>query len=271
MGKWAESAFGRDSFGNVGIIVAGTSPPELQKTVLDFFDRTITSNDKVYHTYLAEKNSVIYPIVFNVYGAPAMMDILAEMHDGGCCNVLFVGYAYGFKNLAVGSIIVANRSYHFDGMYHALKLDRISSTPDRELKKKLEALFTKNKVEYVKGVNISVPAVTFQLPHANKEYQKIRPATLEMELAACISRAKDIGMRTAGVLIISDNRKTSLNDEAKRRLRMAKIKRVLKLIVDNITDLTMPPMRRKKRFGINEHLASIIDDPTDSLNVYRSS
>lgn len=59
-------------------------------------------------------------------------------------------------------------------------------------------------MNFIEGINISVPAVTFQLPHNNKDYLKIKPTTVEMELAACLSRAKEIGMRAAGTLIISD-------------------------------------------------------------------
>ena len=40
-----------------------------------------------------------------------------------------------------------------------------------------------------------------------------------MELAACLSRAKDIGIRAVGLLIISDNRTSAINNKEKRKLR----------------------------------------------------
>ncbi len=270
MGKWAKDLFGRESFGSVGIVIAGTNSPKFERKILRLFDKVISSKDSVYHAHLVRKNNKEYPIVFNVYGAPAMVDVMTEMHDGGCYNLIFIGYAYGgFKNLDVGSIIVSDKSYHFDGIYHHIESDRKIDYPDKELKRKLEVIFKKNKINFYNGTNVSVPAVSFQPRHANREYQKIKPLTLEMELAACFSRAKDIGIRSTGVLIISDNKSHSIGDDTKKELRhSAKIK-VVKTIIRNINYFNLPKLKTRKKFDIDKHLASIIEDPDDVTNVYR--
>lgn len=270
MGKWAKRDFGREKIGETGIIIAGTAKPEFEKEVLNLFDRVISSKDSVYHEYLVEKNGITCPVIFNVYGAPAMIDVLTIMHDGGCRNIIFIGYAYGgFKNLDVGSIVLTDKAYHFEGIYHHIEPDRKAAFPDKDLKKKIKELFKKNKIACVEGSNISVPAVTFQLPHNNKEYKSINPLTCEMELASCLSRAKDIGMRAAGILIISDNRKSSIGDETKRKLRHESKIKVLKTITKNISSFNLPRLKIKKEFSIDEHLASIIDNGTE-VNVYKN-
>ncbi|MBI1972424.1 hypothetical protein HYS50_00280 [Candidatus Woesearchaeota archaeon] len=272
MGKWCKNLFGQETCGSVGIVITGTSRPEFEKEVLGLCDEVISSKDAVYHAHLVKKNGILLPIVFNIYGAPAMVDVLTEMYDGGCHTVLFLGVAYGgFKNLEVGSIVVPKQSYHFDGIYHALKVDKQAALPDQELKQKIEEIFTKEKIAYVEGTNISVPAVTFQLPHDNPDYLKIKPDTVEMELAACLSRAKEIGMRAAGVLVISDNRKTSLGDRTKRELRNASKMKVIKLYLEHLKALNLKPLKTEKKFSIDSHLASIIEDPNDKANVYRAA
>jgi len=272
MGKWAKSLFGQEKFGDIGILMVGTNGLKFEKEILSFFDEVISSKDLVCHAHLVNKNGVEYPIVFNIYGAPALVDVLTEMHDGGCRTILFVGYAYGgFKNLDVGSVVVPDKSYHFEGIYHPIEPDRKAGFPDEELKKKLERLFNKNKIDFVNGVNISVPAVTFQLPHANEEYKKIQPSTVEMELASCYSRAKDIGIRAVGVLVVSDNRSTSIGDDTKKELRQSSKTKVLKTIIENIDYFKLPPLKIEKEFNIDEHLASIIEDPEDITNVYREN
>jgi uridine phosphorylase len=269
MGKWAKSLFGRSTFNDVGIVVAGTNKPAVEKQILSLFDEVVSSKDSVYHGHLVKHKGKYYPVVSNVYGAPAMVDTLSEMHDGGCRTVIFVGYAYGFKSLDVGTIVIPNRSYHFEGIYHPIEPDRTVSAPDKELRKKLEGLLTKGKVDYVNGTNISVPAVTFQLPHANKEYRKIDPTTVEMELASCLSRAKDMGIRAVGVLIVSDNRDSSIDDGDKRNLRHESKITVLQEVVDNLSKLKFPRLKVRKEFNIDEHLAYIIDDPDYEENVYK--
>ncbi|MBI2672990.1 hypothetical protein HYX19_01910 [Candidatus Woesearchaeota archaeon] len=268
MGKWAKDLFGKESFDSVGIVIAGTNSPKFERKILRLFDKVISSKDSVYHAHLVRKNNKEYPIVFNVYGAPAMVDVMTEMHDGGCHNLIFIGYAYGgFKNLDVGSIIVSDKSYHFEGIYHHIETDRKIDYPDKELKRKLEEIFKKNKINFYNGTNVSVPAVSFQPRHANREYQKIKPLTLEMELAACFSRAKDIGIRSVGILIISDNKSTSIGDKSTLR-NLAKIK-VIETIIKKIHYFNLSKLKTRKKFDIDEHLASIIEDPNEMTNVYR--
>jgi hypothetical protein len=135
----------------------------------------------------------------------------------------------------------------------------------------VERVLRNKDIAYKRGVNISVPAVTLQLPHTNQDYQKIQPATVEMELASCFTRARDIGMRAAAVLIISDNRSSALGDERKRNLRHeAKIK-ILKAFIGTLPLYDLQPLQTKKTFSIDDHLASIIHDPSDEVNVYKKN
>ena len=271
MGSWAKSAFGRGQFNDVGIIVAGTNSLEFEKAILDMFDEVVSSKDRVYHAHLVRKGKGYYPIVTNVYGSPALVDVLTEMHDGGCRTVIFVGYAYGgFKNLEIGTVVIPTKAYHFDGIYHPIDPNKKFGLPDKELKDKIESLFKKNKITFVEGVNISVPAVTFQMPHANEHYNKIKPTTVEMELASCYSRAKDIGVRALGILIISDNKKTSIDDYDKRHIRTDAKKTVLQLISKNIGKIKLSHLKLKKDFKVDDYLANVIHDPKDETNVYKN-
>ena len=270
MGQWAKELFGREKFDRIGIVLAGTVSPKFEKKKLALFDKIISSRDAVYHGHLVRKNKKDYPILTNVYGGPAMMDSLAEMYDGGCRNVIFIGYAYGgFKNLEVGSVVIPVKSYHYDGIYSPLDPSRIIALPNRELKAKLKEIFKKCSIKFYEGKNISVPSVTFQLPHADERYKRIKPLTVEMELAACFSRAKDIGMRAVGVLIISDNRKSAISGKEKRKVRENSELAVLQCIVNNLRKFDLPNLKTKREFDIDEHLANIIEDPTDVTNVYR--
>ena len=271
MGKWAKSLFGREKFDRVGLVLAGTLKPKYENQVLRLFDKVVSSVDAVYHGHLVKKGRHYYPILTNVYGASAMVDSLTEMYDGGCRNIIFVGYAYaGFKkSLDVGSIIVPTKSYHFDGIYSPLDPSRTMALPNRELKAKLKEIFCKKNIKFVEGKNISVPAVTFQLPHANEKYKRINPLTVEMELASCFSRARDIGMRAAGILLVSDNRSSAINSEEKQNLLKSSRAVILDCLVNNLRKFDLPNLKTKREFDIDEHLASIIESPEDVTNVYR--
>lgn len=268
MGEWAKAEFGKSKFSSIGIVVAGTNRIEFEKKILGLFDEVISSKDSVYHTHLVRKKGKFYPVIFNVYGAPAMIDVLGQMHDGGCRTVIFIGYAYGGfnDNLDVGTIVMPSKSYHFDGAYNVIYPNKKFNTPDKELLEKIEKLFMNKNIKYVEGNNISVPSVTFQLPHNNPKYKKIKPVSLEMELSSCLSMSKDIGVRAAGILIISDNRKASIKE--KKPVAHDSKFLVLKSIIDNIEYFNIPKLKVKKEFNLSIQLSSIIKNPEDITNVY---
>lgn len=269
MGKWAKSLFGREKFHRVGILLAGTRHPALEKKLLAQFDKVLSSKHSAVDGHLLKKGKNAHAVVSNVYGGPSVMDALALMHDGGCRTVIFIGYAYaGFKKpLEVGSFTVPTKSYHFDGIYSSLDPSRTMATPNRDLKAKLKQVLAKAGIPFVEGPNVSVPSVTFQPPHYNEHYKKINPLTLEMELAAFLSRTKDLGMRGAAVLVISDNKKSSIAH--KKELRRQGKLQAFKAIVKNLKKFDLSPLKTKHTFTIDKHLASIIEDPEDVTNVYR--
>ncbi len=268
MGDWAKLLFDNGTFDDVAIIIGGQHGQEFEEKILKFFDKTLHKKDLVYHVYLCTKNNKTYPVLFNVYGAPAIMDVLTHLADGGCRTTLFIGYAYGgLKNLEIGRVVIPEKSYHFDGVYTPINPERREGTPDQELKTTLEKLFTEHYIPFVNGANISVPAVTFQLPHTT--YTQLHASTLEMELSAFLSRAKDIGIRAAGILIVSDNKTSAIADQTKEKMRNDSKIRILQTIIGNIDTFHITPLS-KENFSVNTYLSNIINDPKEpQKNIYQ--
>ncbi|MBD3319026.1 hypothetical protein GF342_03905 [Candidatus Woesearchaeota archaeon] len=265
MGTWAKSLFGKDSFEDVGIILAGTNSPEFEQQVLGFFDEVVSSKDAVYHGHLVKKDGKYYPLVSNVYGAPAVVDVMTEMHDGGCRNIIFIGYAFGFHDVPVGSVVLPVEAFHFHGLYHAITPDRHVDRPDKELLNKVYDCL-RDHIPLHKGVNITVPAVTLQLPHNNPFYKKINPDSLEMEVAALYARAEDIGVRACAVLIISDNRLENIGDDSKRTVRRAAKIKVIERVVARLSSFSLPDLG--KEFSINKELARTVALDDNDRTVY---
>ncbi len=259
MGKWAKKLFGRDNIGDVGIVLAGTLQPDREKEILSIFDEVLSSKDSVYHAHLVRKGQRTLPLVTNVYGAPALLDVMAEMYDGGCRNLLFIGYAYGFGDIEVSSVVVPVISYHQEGLFEG------SDKPDPELQETVKQVLDAGGMKYITGTNITVPSVTYQPLH--KSYEDVNPTTVEMELAACFARGKEIGMRTSGILIISDTRRSSIYDHVNKDATRVMLFKMVDLITGNLNKFSFPllPMQ----FSIDKHLAAIIDDPEDVTNIYR--
>lgn len=90
---------------------------------------------------------------------------------------------------------------------------------------------------------------------------------MRWELAACFSRAEEIGIRSAGILIVSDNKTSSLGDkDSKKRKYLAKIAAV-KNVIEHIEEFALSEL--PSDFSINKYLADVIHNPEDDKNVYR--
>jgi len=270
MSLWVKTEYGREKTGRTGIMFAGTSVPQLERKILKMFDAVLYGRDHAYHTYLVKKDKKTYPVLFNILGAPAAVDALSVLHAGGCRNVIFIGYAYGgFRNLEVGSVVVPTKAYHFEGIFHPMKIDKEVSFPDKDLNKRLKQVLGKAGIDFLEGINISVPAVTLQPKHKNKDYERIKPLTLEMEYAAVLSRAREIGIRVAGLMIISDNKEAGLDDDEKRKIRRNKKQIIAANIIKSINQLNLKPLKHSDKFSIDQYLAEVIETDDKAPNVYR--
>ena len=129
---------------------------------------------------------------------------------------------------------------------------RTLSSPDERLTKRVIKLLEKNSIGYQLGSNISVPAITFQRPHDNEDYRRIKPHTVDMELASFYSRSKDLGIRATAILVISDNRSEAISDETKRKKESDAKTKILELIINNLESLKLPRLKVKKEFSIDE-------------------
>ena len=255
MGRWSKSCFGQENIGEVGLMVAGTTHKDFEDSVLTLFDEVLSGEDEVFHCFAVMKQGVPYSVIFNVYGGPAVLDALAVMHDGGCRNVLFVGLAAGYGDLQVGDVVVPDESHHLDGLYSCIDPGRKIGRPDTELKDKIIETLRNKGTEYFPGRNVSVPAVSFQ-PKSPQTWGNVVPDTVEMELAACLSRCDDIGIRAAGALIISDNQEHKFGSkDAEVRVRKAASKRkVIEALIEKIPYFALPPLPGAEDFDLDKLL-----------------
>ncbi len=80
-----------------------------------------------------------------------------------------------------------------------------------------------------------------------------------MELSACYSRAKEIGIRAVGVLVISDNHNSRMGDKTVPSIAPIRIK-ILQAIMNNIVCFTVPPLATTEEFNIDKYFDSISED-----------
>lgn len=236
MGEKAKQLSGHENFDNIALVITGSHTKETEEKIITFFERIINKKETNYRTYLCQKAGKTYPVIFNAYGASAIIDLVPALKDGGCDTIILIGYADGtLKNLELGKIVIPEISYHYDGVYTVQKPVRKEAKPSQELKTQLHKILYNEQIIFVAGTNISVPAKNLQPP--NSDYSMLHASTKELELSSLLTAAKENNIHAAGILVIEENNTFTLPEHIKERMVTESKIRVLKTLIKNIHNL----------------------------------
>ncbi len=230
MGNWALRNFGRELLPETAFIVAGTTPIKYQKEILSLFDNVLFRKDAVSHNFIATYKGKDYAIIFHVYGAPLAIDIIYTLNDGGCKNVIFLGYAYS-ETLSIGDYFIPTKTYCFDGLTNLLQKNIKYSYPDYNLKERIMLTLKKNDILFKKGHSVSVSSLFHRTKKIRLRVGKIN--ALEMELSSIYYFSKKLKIKSAGLLIISDTKEEHLYNG--KKIRSEAMKKMFSLLLSNFT------------------------------------
>jgi hypothetical protein len=209
MGRWAESEFGRDTLPSQAYIFPGMSSREKIEAALGAFGRVRFHRHDVYERFLAGEDGDEACLLFHLYGAPILCDLVSVLQDGGVKEAFFFGNAYGLASgLRIGDRVLPLRTQTLDGI--SVQLGAGSYTiPNLELSEDVAAALRSAGLSFHTGTSVSVPATFW---HGDESRIDPDALALELEFAAFCHCARAAGLRTAGLLVISDTRDHGLLD-----------------------------------------------------------
>jgi len=217
----------------MAIIFGGGNPLDIEDRIVGFFDRVIQKRHSVYHGYIVRKGQKDCALLFQVYGPALAVDGLHILHDGGCKEMLFIGYAWcGAETAVVGDYILPTKTLLLDGFTNVLAPRAKWAKGDASLQSKVERATQRLKTPTHKGVTVSIPSV-FRKPKGYGEtLKKVRGIGHEMELGSLLIFSKELKIHSAGVLIVSDTPHQRLYGEASEHARTEALIRLSAEIVD---------------------------------------
>lgn len=206
MGNWAESEFGVKTLPPRAYLFAGTSGRTKIDAIVNSFGTVLHHQHDVYERYLVQDATVM----FQLYGAPIMCDLATVLKDGGVEEALFFGYAYGIpKDVSVGDCVVPTQVQTLDGVSSRLGAGPYA-TPSPTMTEMISSALERRSVPFRRGKTVSVPSTFW---HGDESQIDSDALALELEFAAFCHSAHVVGIKAAGVLIISDTRAKGLLDE----------------------------------------------------------
>lgn len=228
MGDWAKWEFKRDELPENCIMFAGSTPQWQIDKILNQFDEIVFTKHDNYNPYIVKKGDSEFLILFQVYGAAMVADLITILKDGKVNNIYFIGAAYGLLATSlIGDYVIPIKTQCLDGVTGVIgNIDYVE--PDNKLCNELKELL-KAEDNCRIGHSVSVPA-TFWHPDHNKIDSDV--IALEMEFSSLCYFSMRTGIKSAGVLVISDTKnKDLLMDQT---LRYENIYKVFLMLIEKL-------------------------------------
>lgn len=212
MASWSECEFGVKTLPPRAYLFAGESTREKIDTVVNTFDKVLLHRHDVYERYLVTGKGAGATVMFQLYGAPIMCDLVTILKDGNVKEALFFGYAYGIaEDIEVGDCVLPIRVQALDGITARLGAGTYV-TPDHDLTEMISGALQRNGIPFRSGKSVSVPATFWHGDEAQIDSDAI---ALELEYAAFCHCARVAGIKAGGLVIVSDTRHQGLLDDTR--------------------------------------------------------
>lgn len=210
MGKWAKSEFGVETLPPRAYLFAGTSERAKIDQVINSFGKVLFHRHDVCERYLVSGKKGDATIMFQLYGAPIMCDLMIVLKDGKVKEAVFFGGAFGIPtDIQVGDCVVPTQVQTLDGVTARLGADYYTA-PSPDMVELISAALERRHIPFRRGKSASVPATFW---HGDERQIDPDAIALELEFAAFCHCAQTVGIKAGGMFVISDTKEQGLLDE----------------------------------------------------------
>lgn len=234
MGDYSKAVFRRGELPEIAVIRAGAHFIERAERTLQYFDdvEELRGTWMPYCYGKVNKREVL--IVFNVYGAATMLEIIRLLEDGGVKYIGFIGSAFSKKD-PVGQQLLIKTIFDQAGI--AL-LDGVKRIERQErLVEMQREIFVKENVPYSEVNLVSVPAVMHGIDSVNEFIARDEVDALEMELSTFFHFTQQSGIDTFAFVYVSDNPTNPVLQTDRQQIRNDAMKLSSKLLRELIDTL----------------------------------
>lgn len=166
MGRFSEVVFGHRELPERCLIYAGAYLPIRKDWVRNLFDSWQRVQGQWIKFTFACKNGINYLIVFNVYGATLVLEIIQLLKDGNASKVFFIG-SLGGRELPIGTLVLPSSIVDKTGFVAIDEVGKQIVKPDEHNLRRLRRALDDSGEVYVEGEIVSVPSVLHNIEPLN--------------------------------------------------------------------------------------------------------
>jgi len=212
VGLFSKTVFGREKLPERCIIYAGAYLPSRKNVVSPLFAKWTRLKGTWVRYSFAKSDGRPFLVLFNVYGAAMMLEVLQLLKDGKAKSVFFIG-SIGAKRLAIGQLVVPVEVVDRAGIVILDDNGNHAVAPASDSLQKLTEALSERRVDYKMAKVMSVPAVL----HGIESILSLSKARSdieghEMELSTFYHFSKKLGLEAYALVYVSDNPRHSIID-----------------------------------------------------------
>jgi purine-nucleoside phosphorylase len=145
-------------------------------------------------------------IIFNVYGASMILEIIQLLKEGETARVFLIG-SMGGKDLPIGTLVLPNRVIDKTGIVSADEPQKKTVKPEKLTLQRIKQTLRTLNEPYVEGTIASVPCVLHNIQHIKDSIEKNpRILGMECETSAFYHYSAKQSLEAYALLYVSDNR-----------------------------------------------------------------
>lgn len=157
---------------------------------------------EVYRGYVEEGRVTL---ALSHIGAPNVVALAEELASFGMEKVLFLGYCGSLQpKVRAGNIVVPTETISEEGTSSHYLPPGVPSRPQQEIQAIIVEVLQRNKVPYHQGAIWTTDAVYRETRGKVTRYQEEGVLGVEMELSALFGFGISRGIKTGGLLVVSD-------------------------------------------------------------------
>jgi purine-nucleoside phosphorylase len=214
LGNWSKKYMNSDTLPSQCIVYAGTTRDELKNNILASYKNVRVMQAHIFEGFIGERDDEQHLLLFQIYGAAMMADVVHILADGNVKTILFVGAVHSFDvTLDIGSIIVPDQIQALDGLVNGIEKIEVTY-PDADMFLNVKYQLEGNLIPFRIGKTVSIPGV-FVKPE--KEFYHKDTIALEMESSSLFYYAKKNNIKAAAIHVVSDNTNHRLYEDQEKR------------------------------------------------------
>lgn len=211
MGNLSNSKFNRQRIPQTFIIIGGNTPIDVENQIVK--DYQVTNRvEKIFHYYELAHNSQNIGLVFGVYGAPMIIDLIHYLKDGGCTNIIFIGYAYSRNNDWLNKLVVVKEALSVDGISGDIH-NPTTYHPTPQLQHQVQELLTRQNIDFLEDNVSSGPSVFYKPPEARSRMHEYTHV-IEMEVASVFFASQMLAISSAALVLVNETQEVQIHHQS---------------------------------------------------------